>query len=483
MNRYFNMISLIAIVTLLATSCSNLFPRVTPTGMPQYEYDYRQPEETGDGWKSSSLQKEGISANKISQLMKRILEGEYKNIHSILIVKNGKLVLEEYFYGYRKDKKHQLRSATKSVTSTLIGIAIDHGKIKNVDEKLSQFFPEYKSIDWSVPKNEITLKNVLTMSAGLDWNEWTYSDSDSRSSSYNMVRSNDWIEFVLKRKMVEIPGKVFNYSSGLSLVLGKIIKNNTGYGANEFAKTFLFDPLGIDDFSWKSSSTGMVYTAGGEKGLMLKPRDMAKIGLLFLNKGKWNDRQVVSSTWVAESTKPHIDAFFAGSEYGYQWWRGEKSFSDRKIEVFYAAGHGGQYIFVCPALDLVTVFTSQVHGNPLGVVRPQVIMVEHVLPAMVPLPETTILPGETNVASLAGYVGEYENDLLEINLKIMAKSGRLYCQLFMKKAEMHYRLNDRFSGRLDNVGNIELCFDRSKNYGIDKVTAKIGFGILQFNKK
>ena len=210
--------SVCVVVLLLATSCSTLYPRVGSQGQPQYEHLYQVPEETGDGWETSSLHTEGVDLERVAELIRNILNRNFENIHSVLLVKNGKLILEEYFYGYDRDKKHQMRSATKSVTSILVGIAKDRKMIQSVDQKIYEYFPEYEEIDWSAPKNKITLKHVLTMTAGLDWNEWTYPDSDTRSSIYGMARSDDWIEYVLQKGIEQPPGEIFNYSSGLSLV-------------------------------------------------------------------------------------------------------------------------------------------------------------------------------------------------------------------------------------------------------------------------
>jgi len=482
MTKHSYLISSVCIFGLLfAASCSTLYPRVDNRGQPQYEYVYQLPEQTGDGWETSSLDSEGIDLERVKELMRNILKGRFKNIHSVLLVKNGKLVLEEYFYGYNRDKQHQLRSATKSVTSILVGIAKDQKRIKSVDQKLYEFFPEYKEIDWSAPKNKITLKHVLTMSAGLDWNEWTYPDSDTRSSIYGMVRSDDWIEFVLKRKMIHSPGEIFNYSSGLSLVLGAILKNQTGLNANDYAEKYLFGPLAISDFSWQQGPSGMVYTAGGERGLRLRPRDMAKIGLLYINNGNWKGRQIVSSEWVHESIRPHVNAFFAGSEYGYQWWQGEKTIGNRTISVFYAAGHGGQYIFVCPSLELVAVFTSKVYGNPLGVARPQIMMADHIIPAII-----SISPSQKNVESepklKSEYTGTYESKPLRVKLKIFEEGNGLFCKVFTARTKMFYESENKFFGTLKNIGDVQFKFIRDQDGRVDKVTTKIGFAILQFER-
>lgn len=466
---------------LIAASCSTLYPRVDNGGQPQYEYVYDVPEETGDGWETSSLDAEGVDLERINELIRRILNKDFKNIHSVLLVKNGKLVLEEYFYGYNRDTQHQLRSATKSVTSILVGIAKDQKRITSVNQKLYEFFAEYDGIDWSAPKNKITLKHVLTMTAGLDWNEWTYPDNDPRSTIYWMARSDDWIEFVLTRKIVHSPGEIFNYSSGLSLVLGAILKNKTGLYANAYAEKYLFAPLGISEFSWQQGPNGMVYTSGGERGLWLRPRDMAKIGLLYINNGNWKGRQIVSSEWVHESIRPHVNAFFAGSEYGYQWWQGEKTIGNRTISVFYAAGHGGQYIFVCPSLDLVAIFTSKVYGNPLGVARPQIMMADHIIPAnLSPLPSKNKLESEPKLKN--EYTGEYESKTLRVKLKILEEGNGLSCKVFRERTQMFYESENKFFGTLKNIGDVQFEFNRNEAGRVDRVTTKIGFAILQFEK-
>ena len=482
MTKYSYMMSSFCVyVLLLATSCSTLYPRVGSQGQPQYEYLYQVPEETGDGWETSPLQAEGVDFERVAELIRNILNRNFENIHSVLLVKNGKLILEEYFYGYDRDKKHQMRSATKSVTSILVGIAKDRKMIQSVDQKIYEYFPEYDEIDWSAPKNKITLKHVLTMTAGLDWNEWTYPDSDTRSSIYGMARSDDWIEYVLQKGIEQPPGEIFNYSSGLSLVLGAILKNKTGLYANDFADKYLFGPLGISEFSWQQGPNGMVYTSGGDRGLWLRPRDMAKIGLLFLNKGNWKGRQIVSSEWVNESTKSHVNAFFAGSEYGYQWWRGEKAIGKRTIGVFYAAGHGGQYIFVCPSLDLVAVFTSKVYGNPLGVARPQVMMADHIIPAIVSL-STSQKNIEPEPKLKSEYTGEYESKLLRVKMSIFEEGNDLSCKVFRGQTKMLYESENKFFGTLKNIGDVQFMFFRDEDGRVDKVITKIGFAILQFDK-
>ena len=173
-----------------------------------------------------------------------------KDIHSVLLVKNGKLILEEYFYGHTPDTKHEVHSVTKSITSILVGIARDRRMIPDVGTKLVECFTERKGLNWSDRKKQITLKNVLTMTAGLEWDEWSYSYYDSRNTLVAMWPTDDWTKYVLTRKMADRPGERFNYNSGLTLVLGGIIRNETGVHTDAFAEEHLFRPLGISDYTW-----------------------------------------------------------------------------------------------------------------------------------------------------------------------------------------------------------------------------------------
>ena len=227
------------------------------------------------------------------------------------------------------------------------------------------------------------------MTAGLDWSGWDYPGYDSRDTTRQMTRSGDWLEFVLNRDTIEPAGKQFAYNNGLTMLLGGILKNTSGQNAINFADKNLFARLGISDYTWDRGNGGIANTAWG---LSMKLRDMAKIGNLFLRGGKWNEKRIVSQEWVNESVKDHVNQnVFLGSGYGYQWWWGKSIINDQIVETFYAAGHGGQYIFVSPSLDCVTVVTSKWIGNPLGELGPQMLLVNYILPAML-LPPAPVAP-------------------------------------------------------------------------------------------
>ncbi|MBW2486910.1 MAG: serine hydrolase, partial [Deltaproteobacteria bacterium] len=339
---------LLVVFILLATACTHWSPRVNRYGLPERGYTYQQPEAINDGWETASLTDVGIDSEKIADMMRDILGGNDKNIHSILLIKNGKLVFEEYFYEYHRDKLHFLASVSKSITSILIGISIDQKVTAGVETRVYAFFPEYAGTRWIEQKYPITLQHILAMAAGVEWNAIKYSRRDPRHNTYQMYESGDPIGFVLARNLIETPGEKFYYNSGLTILLGGIVKNTSGLYIDEFAGQYLFAPMGITDYHWDKFQDGNIQTDGG---LHLRPRDMAKIGYMILKNGKWKDRQIVSREWVAESTKKHIDALGIG--YGYQWWIGKTIIDNQTIKVLFASGHGGQKIFIIPQLDLV----------------------------------------------------------------------------------------------------------------------------------
>ena len=344
-------------------------------------YQYTVPEKINDDWETASLSSENINGELIKDLIQRINDNTYTNIHSVLLVKDGKLVVEKYFPGqeedgqyrvYRRDLLHDLHSATKSVNSILIGIAIDQHLIGGVDEKISAFFPEYADIFADNKKDAIRLKDCLSMTAGLSWDELTYPYTDPRNDHVGMNRSRDPVRYVLERPVVTAPGTKFNYNSGIAITLGEIIYKVSGLRADKFAERYLFAPLGISDYYWLKYPNGTVQTGGG---LWLKPRDMAKIGYLFLNGGRWQGRQVVSEDWIRESTKQQAP----DQDYGYQWWRGRFPVRTRVVGAYAALGRGGQFILVFPDLQLIAVFTGW-NDNALRD-EPLEMLTRYILPA------------------------------------------------------------------------------------------------------
>ena len=337
-----------------------------------------------DAWIVSTLDAESLNPEPIIEATNRIQDQEYKNIHSLLIVRNGKLVYEEYFAGidgrkgfveFDKDKLHDLRSVSKSITSTLIGIAIDRGYIESIDVPIFQFFPEYAE-HLTDEKNRITLKHLLTMTAGFEWDQSGahQSEPDSLNSEAQMENSSDFIEYVLSKEMSEEPGERFNYNSGCTILLAGVIKNVSGMHADQFADKYLFRPLGIKRLYWWRTANGLPQT---HAGLLLRPRDMAKIGQIYLDQGRWKGRQIVPAAWVSESTKPH----FENERYGFGWWLNNFSLHGRALKGYVAAGNGGQFIFVIPDIHMVIVFTGGNYGSSIADQAFKIVN-EYVLPAV-----------------------------------------------------------------------------------------------------
>ncbi|MBT8368929.1 MAG: serine hydrolase, partial [Deltaproteobacteria bacterium] len=476
---YSKNIGFIAFCIFLIFFVASCAARYNRYGLPQYDYKYLIPQQLDDGWQTSSLDSEGVDSGNINEMMRNILEGDIDNIHGIVVIKNGKLVLEEYFDGFDRDTKHRIFSASKSVTSILIGMAIDRGMIKDVDTKVYEFFPEYERTKWIDQQYAINLKQVLTMTAGLDWNDWKYPDYDSRDTTRQMARSGDWLEFVLNRDIIEPAGKQFAYNNGLTMLLGGILKNTSGQNAINFADKNLFARLGISDYTWDRGKGGIVNTAWG---LSMKPRDMAKIGYLFLKGGKWHNKRIVSQDWVDDSVKDYAKQdVFLGTGYGYQWWCGTTIINGQRIEAFYAAGHGGQYIFVCPALDFVTVVTSKWIGNPFGEFRPQMLLVNYILPAMLPSAPPQVIKPEPS--RLEKYAGEYEFPKWKLKATVRREADRLYLDL-PKRAEKQLKplAENQFLYSLKGYGDVRLDFTEDGAGEITQMVAYFGYANITFRK-
>jgi CubicO group peptidase (beta-lactamase class C family) len=346
------------------------------------------PKKIDNGWEVSSLSKEGVDSEKIKSLIKNILNKTYKNVHSILIVKNGKLILEEYFYKFHRERPHQIRSATKSISSILTGIAIDQGFIKDVTEKIYPYFMSYESPEgWDGRVRDVTIKSILTMTSGYDCDDF----ATRHSCDIGLKNSDDWLQYAVNLSMAHEPGKHWAYNSASPMLIGEIISTNSGVSFQDFANKYLFNPLDIKNFHWSFSPKGRVLLSGSAK---MRPIDMAKIGYLALNKGKWKDTQIVSERWISESTKEYtsapVQSLLAGFTlgtcgYGYLWWTKDFSINKENFQSFFATGNGGQMIFVFPRLDLVAVFTQGNYNNSLAY-QPFEMLTDFIIPAMLQKP-------------------------------------------------------------------------------------------------
>ena len=317
----------------------------------------------------------GYDSSKFDLLTAHILDKTFKDINSIIIARHGKILFEEYFNGATPNTLHDIRSAGKSLTSALVGIAIDKGLINSVEERLLSYFPGIEcTSDWNPKKNDITLKHVLSMSFGLcepgEYPAW------ENRRWYTMHWTND----VLCQPIEYKPGTRFDYDSAAPALFGPIIEQVSGMSVGQFAKKYLFEPLGIERYRWFILPTGREYTGGG---FSMCPRDMVKFGQLYLHKGMWNGEQLISKEWVEESTKAHLIVNSKlDRHYGYYWWKETFPINNRLIESYFASGNGGNKIYVFPTQDLVAVVTASAYDQSYGHPQVRMMMNKYILPAV-----------------------------------------------------------------------------------------------------
>jgi CubicO group peptidase (beta-lactamase class C family) len=367
-----------------------------PASRPATAYTYVAPPALNDGWMTGSLDQIGIDRRRIEAMTDSIRTRPELNVHAVLIERDGRLVYEEYFAGkderwgeplgvltFTRNTKHDLRSVTKSVVSALVGIALASGAITSLDRPILDFFPEFKELQ--VPERRlITLRHALMMAAGFDWNE-DVPYNDPKNDEIVMTGSADPLRYVLGRPIVAAPGTSWRYNGGLTQVLGTVVQRATRQPLADYARAKLFSPLGITDFEWLGSLAGVPAAASG---LRLRPRDLAKIGSLYLHDGRWNGRQVLSREWIFESTRRRLT--FPGQPargYGYLWWHTCYQTPSGPLEVPTAVGNGAQRVFLLRAHQtVVTVLSGRYNDfsrNP-----PEQLLLDFIVPALPPTPRS-----------------------------------------------------------------------------------------------
>jgi len=334
--------------------------------------DLGLPEAAADGWALSIPEEHGFDADRLRGIGPHFKAWTAANAHAVVIARHGKLVYERYFTGedrawatplgcvaYHAGLRHDVRSITKSVTALLVGIAVENGWIADLDVPVFSFFPDHG--DLRTPEKErITLRHLLTMSAGLAWSE-ELPYSNPANSERRMMEAADPHRYVLEQPVARPAGFVYNYNGGLTALLGAILHRVSGRPPDQLAKEYLFDPLGIDDVEWVRYPNG---TPNVTSGLRMRPRDVAKIGQLVLNQGAWNNTGIVSSAWIDQATSPQIQGeglYF----YGFQWWLGRSLIDRQEISWTAAVGWGGQRLYVIPSLDMTIVVLAGLHDNPM----------------------------------------------------------------------------------------------------------------------
>lgn len=349
-------------------------------------YTYQMPLSVDD-WEVSHLDEVNIDEPLITDMMNHIYKyNKSWKIDSVAIVKNGKLVFDELIRhkldyvdkdeGNKDINQHYMASVTKSVTSALLGIAIDKTPQLSIEDKMLSYFPEYNDIKYMDDrKSEVTIKNLLTMRHGFEF--------DEGATLRKIVKnSKDYVKGFLDQPMEHEPGNVFRYSSFASIALGDIVTKTTNIPVKDFAQTYLFTPLNIDIKLWLETPIGRTNTG---YGLWLSTRDMAKFGQLFLQKGQWQGEQIISPYWVELSTKKQFDlpSEYPTDGYGFQWWTTDYDIADKTIETYFADGNGGQFIIVVPKLELVTIFTGSNYNDYGDNARQKdVLMKNYILPAI-----------------------------------------------------------------------------------------------------
>jgi len=337
-------------------------------------YAVTLPVRTDDGWEVAMPSELGMDEADLVSMMDSLRAGAYPETHSVVIIKDHKLALEAYFpghdFGYNspgylgemvdfdRNARHNTHSATKSFVSALVGLAIDGGFVASEDERVFDFFPDYSQFAVG-GKETITIRDMLTMSSGLEWHEWDAALGSGQNSVEEFNAAGDRIGYVLSQDLVAAPGTVFNYSGGTVNVLCQLAGRATGEGVQALARTHLFEPMGVTNYNFSLYPSGMPACHGD---VYITPRDMAKFGQLYLNGGTWHGERILSQEWVERSTTPTVSVRSFGlpwaSNYGYLWWMQDYPVQEHTYSTYKALGWGGQEIWVLPEVDMVVVFTG-----------------------------------------------------------------------------------------------------------------------------
>ena len=319
-----------------------------------------------------------IDAGKIEELNKKIETKIYKNITSIVVIKEGKLLMEEYFNGTTRKSLHDMRSVGKSFASTLFGIAVKDHFIKSEFQTLNEFYNLKNFQNYSPEKDKVTLKSLLTMSSPFDGSDM---NSESAGNEENMYPTNNWVDFALnlpidKTKIVE---NRWDYFTAGVVVLGDIIHKSVPNGLEKYSSEKLFKPLGITNYKWKFTPQKVANTAGG---LRLRSLDFAKYGQLYKNQGNWNDEQILTQEWVAKSLSRQM-TISEGEYYGYLFWNKTYIIDGKNYEVYYSSGNGGNKILIFKDQPFVIVVTSTAYNMAYGHKQVDKIVQDYLIPAII----------------------------------------------------------------------------------------------------
>ncbi|MBK7971470.1 MAG: serine hydrolase [Bacteroidetes bacterium] len=325
-------------------------------------------------WEISADQFDNI---KIEELNKKILLQVFKDITSIVVIKDGKLLIEEYFNGAGRNSLHDTRSVGKSFASTILGIAINEKYIENETQTLGDFYNLKQYQNYSPVKESITLKSLLTMSSPFEGSDMI---QESPGNEENMYPTKNWVAFTLNLPIDDsrVPVPKFEYFTAGVVVLGDIIDKSVPNGLEKYADKYLFSPLGITRYKWQFTPQRVANTAGG---LQLRSIDYAKFGQLYKNEGSWNGKQILTQAWVAKSLSRQI-TISEGEYYGYLFWNKNYTIDNENYEVYYSSGNGGNKICIFKNHPLVIVITSTAYNTPYGHKQADKIIQDYLIPAV-----------------------------------------------------------------------------------------------------
>lgn len=321
----------------VAGGCAMPPPAPVPPSLPAYWPTH--------GWRTSTPEAQGVDSELLAQIVE-LVRTRGLALDSLLIVRRGYLVLDAYFHPYTADRPHDVASVTKSITATLAGIAIEQGMIGGLEAPLASFFPEVTSRSGDPRKARITIRDLVSMTSGL---RCGYAPGEAELRA--MLESPDWLQAVVDLPMATEPGREFAYCSGNTHLLSAIISRSARMTTLDFARVRLFAPLGIHEVDWPTDPQGL-HRGWGD--LRMYPRDLAKIGYLFLHRGRWEDRQIVSVDWIERATRAQAAVPGRDADYGYGWWVLKGPYAG----LYEARGRGGQIVTIAPGLDTVVVFTG-----------------------------------------------------------------------------------------------------------------------------